>query len=429
MAGTNHAYMAHTAWWMGWTLGTAMTGSVAAQTAIHTSPAAAAVERGFNARPELAEETYNGWYPSLELMYRHHDNVFRRPDPEKRSDNVWSIRPAVLYRTNVGRHQAQLYYGVSLERYDEFDSEDTTDHGGSGVITFDLSEKLEADIFAERQDTHEPRGTSASRLASSDEIVTLASGPDEFEVTRYGGELTYGRRENRMQLSLGAIAGEWRFTNNDQEGRDRDEDRVFGTVYYNLGPRTSLFVRGAWDDIDFLSPASDLDSEEFGYYLGLRWEASEATTGEVGIGRIEKDFDSPRRDDTETGSYFGRVIWQPKPFSTVRVHASKSLEETTDLNSDFIDTRLIGMSWDHGLTDRWAFFVYLNQTRDKFSDGRRDTLKDYGAGLDYAFRSWLTFGGSYGRFERDSNFPEAEFEDRIFSLYVRFRYFLGGSGF
>ncbi|MDH3639561.1 MAG: outer membrane beta-barrel protein [Gammaproteobacteria bacterium] len=397
-----------------------------AQGPAHTSPSAASVERGFNARPEFAEETFNGLYPSLEVMFDHHDNVFRRPEPEERSDTVVTIRPALLYRANLGRHEAQLRYSANIERYDEFSSEDTTDHGVSGIIKFDVTYKLDLDVFAEFLEAHEPRGTSASRLIPVEE---LASGPDEFELTRYGAELTYGRRESMFQLLVGVTADEFRFTNNEQDGRDRDEDQLHATLYYNLSPRTSLFLRSTFDDIDFRSPGSDLDNEETGYFLGARWEASAATTGEVGIGRVEKDFDSPARGEDDTSSYFGRIVWQPKPFSTVKIYASKTFEETTDLESDFIDSRLIGASWDHALTDRWALFLYWNETRDKFSGGRRDELHDYGLGLDYAFRSWLTFGAGYGMFERDSNLAEAEFEDRILSLYLRLRFFVGRNDF
>ena len=397
-----------------------------AQSPAHASPSAASVEREFNPRPALAAETLYGLYPTVEVGLRHHDNVFRGPAPEERSDTVLAIRPALLYRTNLGRHEAQLRYGVNVERYEEFSSEDTTDHGGSGVVNLDITERLGIDVFAEYQSGHEPRGTSASRLVPGDE---LATGPDEFELTRYGGELTYGRRESMFQLSVGAIGSDWQFTNNDQEGRDRDEDRLYATLYYNFGPRTALFLRGTFDDIDFRSPASDLDNEETGYFLGARWEASAATAGEIGVGRVEKDFDSPTRGKDDTTSYFGKIIWQPKPFSTVRIHASKTFEETTELDSDFIDSRVVGASWDHALTDRWAFFVYANETRDQFSDGRRDRLHDYGIGMDYAFRSWLTFGASYGMFERDSNLAGAEFDDRIFSLYLRLNFFVGRDEF
>ncbi len=393
---------------------------------MHADPSASAVEGGFNPRPQLIEQSAYGLYPSIEIVMRHHENVFRRPAGEERSDTIVAVRPALLYRTNIGRHDLQLRYGTSIERHQEFPSEDTTDHGGSAVMNLDITERLNVDLFTEYQSNHEARGTSASRLPGP---IDLLSGPDEFDLTRYGGDLTYGRRDSMFQLTAGAIGSDWRFTNNDQEGRDRDEDRIYATLYYNLSPRTSLFLRGVFDDIDFVSPASDLDNEETGYFFGARWEATVATSGEVGIGRVEKEFDAPARGTDETSSYFARIIWQPKPFSTVALHASKTFEETTELDSEFIESRLIGMNWDHALTDRWAFFLYVNETRDKFSDGRRDTLHNYGLGLDYAFRSWLTFGVSYGMFERDSNAAEAEFEDQTLSLYARLGLSFGTRGF
>ncbi|MBS1270361.1 MAG: hypothetical protein MAG794_01316 [Gammaproteobacteria bacterium] len=65
---------------------------------------------------------------------------------------------------------------------------------------------------------------------------------------------------------------------------------------------------------------------------------------------------------------------------------------------------------------RWDAFAYINRTEEDFDSGRNDEILDYGFGVDYALRPWLSVGGGYTVIERDSSVAGEDYEDEIFTV-------------
>ena len=170
------------------------------------------------------------------------------------------------------------------------------------ALRLDMTEKLKVDVFGSRSENSDPRGSTATR------ILTPAIENDEYEETALGARVTIGRRTNPIQVSLGVQRSDLDFTNNNQDQRDREDDRVTAGVHFNVSPRTSFFVSGSQTDIDYEQAVSgSFDSTNTSVNIGVGWEPSYTTSLLLQAGEAEKEYDQPGFDDVEIGRLSGQT--------------------------------------------------------------------------------------------------------------------------
>lgn len=386
-------------------------GQAPAQEAQFGIAPAANTQRALSDPPTESRRDQDGLYAALGVAYTQQSNVRREPDAQAESDNALVITPRAGYRRAIGRHSAEVGVSTQFTRFDEFSDEDTENYTINGLLNLDVTPILDFDLFGSYTEAAEPRGGSGTPLFQAQE-------PDNYEITTYGGVFTLGRRAAPLQVAVGADTSRWRYTNNQQEFRDRDDDRVHGRVYYNISPRTSVFTGASLTDVHYIRPGGNSDSEELGYEVGGRWDITARTSGQVSVGRTEKDFDDPALEDGDTTTFAGRLGWTPRQRTTFNLYGSRQFEESTSAGDGFYVSELIGVSVSQAFGARWNAFAYVNHTDDEFESGRKDDILDYGVGLDYSFRRWLSLGAQYGVVERDSNVPAADYEDEVISIYL-----------
>jgi hypothetical protein len=378
---------------------------------------AAQTQRMIQPRFDTLREELFGFYGALGLGAEHHTNVRRTPDNEI-SDTAIVVQPELAYQNDFGgRHSGKIRYAASIVRHNDLDNEDVTNQSLDGALHFDLTPKLDVRAFGQYNDASEERGGSGSRISIDNE-------PDEVEVITYGGEVIFGRTTQKFQLAVGASKSEWRYQNNNQEFRDRDYDRVRGILFYNVGPKTHLFLEATHTDIEYPRQFTNLDSEEDAYYIGVRWRASAMIEALAKVGNLKKDMSDPTLEDYDGTSYLGKLVWRPKPYSRFDLYASRTTEERAPQEFDasgpgFFVSELIGLNWTHDFTSSWQAYAYFNHIDDDQPDDRLDTIKDYGVGLTYRINDWLNVSAQYSEVERDSNVPAVEYEDQITSLFLR----------
>jgi hypothetical protein len=387
---------------------------------------AAQTERLLRPIPRTLSEELLGFYAAVGVGGQHHSNVRRTPDNEI-SDTAYVIQPELSYQNDFGgRHRGTVTYSASVVRHSDLDSEDTTNQSLNGAINFDVTSKFDLRVYGQYNDASEERGASGSRTFIDEE-------PDEIETKTFGGEVVIGRTTQKIQFVLGASKSEWRYQNNNQEFRDRDYDRVRGILFYNVAPKTHLFLEAKQTDIDYPQQFRNLDSEEDAYYAGVRWLASGTVEALVKVGRLEKDMADPDLEDFDGTTYLGKLVWRPKPYSRFELYASRTTEETAQQEFDvlgpgFFVSELIGLNWTHDLSTKWQLYAYFNHTDDDHPNEREDTIKDYGVGLAYRVNDWLTVSAQHGEVDRDSNEPEVEYKDQITSIFLRGDLNVGAGG-
>jgi hypothetical protein len=379
-------------------------------------PPSANTQRALSNAPGVSKNVLSGFYASLGVALGWTDNALRVPSQVKESDTVVVILPALGFKTDVGRHEASIDYSGYGESFQDFDNLSAMDNRLRAAMDFDFTEKLDAGIFAGYADVNERRGNPGSQV--------LQIEPNEVEITDYGAMLTYGTdAAKHMRLRIGADVEDWRYQNNDQEFRDRDTNGAFGEIHYNATAKTSVFLLGTYRDFEYTQAnATTSDSDETTLQGGVEWRATEKTIGRISVGTLDKDFKDPSVPDEDTLTYTARIHWQPQTRTGVNLYGSRRTEETNSALDNFYLSTLWGLSVDHSFADRWSGDVYYNGINDDYDSGRDDKFHDFGIGVHYAFRRWLSLGARYGYIKRDSNIPINNYEENYFAFTLQANY-------
>ena len=351
--------------------------------------------------------------PSLGLSYEYEDNIFRQEINEQ-SDVIYAVTPELDFRWFLGKHRLAANYMGEFAFYRDNSNEDFDNHSVNADLLLDLTPKLNVDLQANYKRAYEPRDSSG--IAPG--VVT--SKPNRWKESRVFSEFTYGRRIAKAEFQLGLDGRELRYTNNAQEFRDRDTNTISGRFFYKVAPKTSALIEAIYRDIDYVtSVPRDLDSTENIYHLGLRWEATGKTQGEIKVGWFDKDFDSVSETDEDGLSVVGNVIWEPQTYSRLTFTALRQVNETATVDSSYTSSNL-SVSWEHDFSSRVTLNANAGQGTDDYTGAREDDLTKFGVGVDYKFRPWVSFGLSYSYAERDSNVVNASYDSNVYMLTAKF---------
>lgn len=366
----------------------------------------------------------NDFYPSIEVTISDHDNVRARPGLDEEDLKIVA-RPALAYRTNLGRHQFYVAYNGVFTFHDDLEQEDAQSNTFAGKAGFDLARSWDLDVFAGVGDAFEQRGVSGSRPFDPRFGDGFESGPDKVDFLSYGADLAYGRKLGKLTAVVGFEHTETGFkaaNGGDAIGagnRDRETDSIHFDLNYRVGAKTSIFGRYQKTDVDYDRQTNSLDSEQVDYLLGIRWKPTNALSGVVGVGWTDKEFDDQFRDDYEGSNYYVNLSYMINPFSTIELSASRLVEEPGDEFSNYYESELFGVGWDHALTPQVLFNVFAKWIDDEYDIGREDEFFDWGIGLDYVWKEWLTAGVYYGEIERDSSREDVSYDDSYFGIRLR----------
>ncbi|RBP49159.1 outer membrane beta-barrel protein [Arenicella xantha] len=376
----------------------------------------------------------NDFYPAVAVTVSDHDNVRRRPDFQEEDLKI-TVDPSLAYRTNIGRHQFYAAYNGTFTFHQDIEQEDAESNGLFAKAGLDLSRRWDLDLFGGFGESFEERGLSGGRDFFLFDADSLNAGPEELEYKSFGADLAYGRKLGVLKGVLGFERVETTFDSDDQllrqsaRERDRESDSVHLDVDWQFGARTSLFGRVQYTETDYISILNTLDSEQTDYLIGLRWKPSSALSGVLGVGQSEKDFVDPNVEDYDSDTYYANLNYSLSAFSNIQLAASRQVEEPGDAQSSYYETDFVGVGWTHSLSPRWVVDVYSKWGDDDYNTGRKDNFTDWGIGVDYLWRSWLTAGLYYGEIERESNLSDVDYQDAYFGLRLKsdLRSWFGGS--
>ena len=355
-----------------------------------------------------------GFFPSLTLSVSKRNNPTRINGGEDQDDISWTIVPVLTYRGLIrDRHVYELGVSASQESFDELVNLDNDSYNLNAAIRLDLTEILKLDVFGDTGKGSDKRGGTATRLIPPD------GESDRYDQTRYGGRVTLGRRSNPLQLVFGAEHLDLEFTNNDQGQRDRQDTRVESGIFFNVSPRTSLFLNAAQTDIDYEQESSGIyDSTNTTFNAGIGWDPSYSTSLLFEAGQIQKDFADSTLEDQDSDSYRGKLTWLPTLFTSFNVYASRTFEETTVRDSPVTISDLFGVSLSHAFTSSIRGQAYYNLIDDELVDARLDEITDYGIGVSYDLNRYLSLGLFWDWTRRESTDPLAAYETDAITLFA-----------
>lgn len=381
------------------------------QTWSYGVPAAPGTQKAVEPPPGVSDTTQRGLYAGLAASTTRHTNTLRTSELVAEDTEI-VLTPSLLYRQDFGRHQAQVGYSANVVTYQDLSSQDVTAHNLNAALSLWPGEVLSFGAFGGYGKGYETRGASGARVIGDLE-------QDEYDTWNYGVTALLGRQESTMQFGVGYNVTTWKYTNNEQEYRDHDDGTLTGRVYYNYSPITAFFLEANFTDIAYEQVLPKQDSTETSYLVGVRTAPTAALSGEIAYGVLTKEYDDPAIAGYDDNTYRARVRWVPVDRLGFNFFASRTTEESGELTSNFFVSDLLGFGVDYALTARIRASAFYNHFEDDYTEtGRLDTTHDWQVGLDYAVTNWLTLGLHYGQTDRDSNVPEAVYDDEYIGLTI-----------
>jgi hypothetical protein len=352
-------------------------------------------------------------YPGINLAIGHDDNLFLRPTAAT-SSSFTVVSPYVRAEAKPGPHKFDATLRIDDGRYRSSGADNYTDYSllGNGDVVF--SGRAGLKLRAEHRHGHDPRG-------STDAAFTGV--PNEYDNSGIDGVFRYGAPGARGRIEVDAGAFRRRYTNNEASttGLNHDTTQLGGTFFWRVMPRTELLGQAGIRNINYQDTTSTLDSTESRYLVGVKWEATAATTGTAKFGRLSKSFDSSLRQDVSGSTWDVGVRWSPLSYSVFDLSTSKQTNESTGVG-DTVVTKLYGVTWSHAWSSRvrtQALATFNNSVFTGVSGlGRKDDTTTFGLKASYDFRRWLRFGAEYTHFTRDSNLDAFDYKRNLLLFTV-----------
>lgn len=366
--------------------------------------------------------------PQLDTSVDFNDNIFA-DETDTESDVRLLVRPQVLVRLNQPIVDLQLRTGFDLERFADNSSEDTDGYFAGLRGTIGRGQATQVRFQLDYRSDNESRRAldSASGLA-----------------TRLGRDSFEGRVELRQDLGdinafLSGRARRITFGSaRDSDGelvdfsfRDQTLYRVTGGAEYSVSANDLIIARASYDkreqDVQLGDPELDIagfdrSSDGFRAELGYGRQVSELLYLRVFVGYLEQDFDDPRVRDISGISVNSDVFWNVTPLTSVRVAASRSIDEVVSPDRAGNLRTQVSAQVDHELRRN-----FILSARARFADisprGLGDTNDEFEASLtgQLFVNRLITLNGGFSHFQRNSSRVGGSFDENVFSVGVRLR--------
>lgn len=347
-------------------------------------------------------------YPELEVAVKRDSNIALQPDATRKADTIWYLRPTVRLEAKQGVNLYDLTYRGEYGRYDSQKTDDFENHdlAARANMTFDAHNNLKLGLLY--QDKVDPRGT-----------LNLAATPtpNHYRQTGATGLYTYGAEDAKGKLELQGGYYDKRYLNNRfaTSVLDHNNTSYGGTFLWRVMPKTYATFNLRQSVYDYTESTVTLDSTNTDALVGLRWEATAATSGKFAVGHSTKKFDSAGqaagRTDFSGLSWEGAINWKPLSYSSFDFITQRTVNDSTGLGN-FTVNQTHQALWTHAWTSRISSKLSGSYSNDKFNNApvlavggadRNDTTKSIGLRLDYGMKRWLKVGADYTYTVRDSN--------------------------
>ena len=362
-------------------------------------------------------------YPALEVAVKRDSNIALQPAATAKSDTIGYLRPSVRLEAQQGVNIYSLGYIGEYGRYNSQTTDNFENHtlAANANMTLDARNHLTAKLqYLDRVD---PRGTL--------NLVATPT-PNRYREPSVSGLYTYGAQDAQGKLELAGGYADKRYLNNRDVTSQLDHNTTDygGTFLWRLQPKTYATFNLKQSKYAYKDPTSTLDSTDTFMLLGVRWEATAATSGRFGLGRQTKKFDSAGtaagRQEFSGTSWEGGVNWKPLTYSSVDYNTYRRTFDSTGLG-DFTVNQTHQVVWTHAWSSRVTSMLTGRYMNDQFSNApvaaiggasREDTTKSAGLRVTYNMRRWLNIGADYTYSTRDSNDINFKYNRNQYMLFV-----------
>lgn len=381
-----------------------------------SAPARAQDSDGTDPELELGGARFS---PSLRSVGYYTDNFYNQPANEAASLGAL-VNPELSFLKESSR--LRLAGGVEAE-YGTFDlpggEDDYLDAGARLTFAAQATVRNQFRLGGSFKRGHDAFGVNRTEDATvrDDEL-------DRWDQVIGSLHYRYGAAGARLNAEVGVTRLERSYVTNRGATEVLNYDSVTTdyTLFYNLGPKTTVLLDFSRSDYSFERPFGLVDTRAGELYrlrTGMRWLATGKTTGDVRVGYRRRLFDTGSPDieglDWEVG-----IDWSPIPRTQLRFGAARSEQQSYRADTRVIDVDSLTASWRYNLTARTRSTVAVEHLNVDFdTSGRDDEILGGSLGLEHALISYLWVVGNVGTTTRDSTFDTRDYDRLTAYLGVR----------
>jgi hypothetical protein len=356
--------------------------------------------------------------PTLDIDYSDTDNMFKSASNEV-DTNLLLLNPRLQAIVDDGSSSFSLSAEAIDGDYSATSEDDYTDWRVAADTHLQVSTRNAFELNAGLFSTREMRGTGFSQGG------LLPSDPDSYEETTAGISYLYGDSESFFSFDLNAGIYDKTYDNNRSQTqfREREDDRLSATAYFNVSPRTNILLEYRNTDIDYttdpiavLGARDSLDSEETYAFIGVTWEATAKTTGSIKVGHGDKEFSDADRADADGAFWEASILWEPLSYSSVTLNAQSGFGEAIG-QGNALETDNYNLSWTHEWSNSLSHSLSLYASDDDYIGSQRaDEFDVLSLRVDYSVRRWFDVNVSIAREERVSSFSLFNYKENVVAI-------------
>lgn len=376
---------------------------------------------------------YAIFYPTVELVYYHTDNLFLQPDNEVDA-NTFIVRPKFLLEVPTDRHYFSLEYVPQYRDIDEFDLKDEISHflnikgvfQGSPIFRVEVEDNfvrgvLETSEFDQNQERFLGLDPFISNNAKLDFIW---EGQRQGVDIWLGHSMTDFERDEPTELDPAPAFVE------------TDTFRVGMEYFYKFTPLTSFLVGYQYENIDedfsklqeirdgfcvggdcLVPGLYKLGSDANNVWVGFDGELGRTTTGTIRVGFRARDYDE-NVDASEFGSLFvdGTFTKAFTRFTKLEINLHRSDNVSNFEGNAYYSANRISLALTNQPIGRRVFWsigggFQRNNYPDPVGDvNREDDILMANAEVGYFPLTHLNVKLNYRFRDRDTNLPNSTFD-------------------
>jgi hypothetical protein len=359
--------------------------------------------------------------PSLQVGLKHDDNVVRSSSNEI---NSWvnTIAPALKAMLVDGADSYTVTAALNNARYFSSKQDDFTDGYLEAEARLSPASQHNFKLKANSSWLHEDRGTGVSegRGLLLDEVTN-------FNSQLFDGEYLYGAASSTGKIRLNSRYFNKKYDNfrDVTQYRDYDSTQFGGAFLYQTNGAVKVVASAATAEIDFkvLDLTGDRNNTDNNYRVGIEWEFSSITSGELKLGYQDKNFDIAQREDFGGFAWEAILVWQPLTYSGFDVATGRRAKDVDAVNvlGDYIIETTYALGWNHQWSETLdSKLAYEYQTNDYNLSDRKDTGKVITLELNKQLLRWVKIKAFANIEDRTSTLGVIEFDRTVVGLNAEF---------
>lgn len=293
-------------------------------------------------------------YPQADVTGGATDNL-RATDTDRMGDTYVRVQGGAQVISGFSRHKIKAGVFVSHPFYVRHASEGVTQYGGSAEGTLDIDRSTQAVVsvvagrsIVDRTDFNSPAG-AASPIAYDHASARINLSHNFNRLSLLGTAKVTGL-SYRDGVTDGGVAISQRY-------RDATIYDGVQEIRYNLYPGFDVLLHGNYNRQSYSLPANDplqpgnLDRNSSGWTIegGARVELTGTLYGEVRAGYMRRTYADTRLRNARGLSFVANVLWNATSMTTLRLNASRSIEEAASTTAAGNLVTLAKLGIDHEL--------------------------------------------------------------------------------